>query len=80
MSACIYAVISRAYEDNLRPAILAATSAAWVVPSLIGPAVVGIVAETWSWRWAFFGLLPDLRVIAPLTLPTYLQAYRPEAD
>jgi MFS family permease len=78
MSACIYAVISRAYDDNLRPAILAATSAAWVVPSLIGPAVVGFVAETWSWRWAFFGLLPILVVIAPLTLPTYLKI-RPEA-
>ncbi len=73
MSACIYAVISRAYEDALRPSILAATSAAWVVPSLIGPAVVGFVAETWSWRWAFFGLLPIILVIAPLTLPTYLR-------
>lgn len=71
ISACVYAVISSAYEDRLRPAILAATSAAWVVPSLIGPAIAGFVAEQWAWRWAFFGLIPILAVIAPLTLPSY---------
>jgi len=71
ISSCVYAVLSTAYEDRLRPAILAATSAAWVVPSLIGPAIAGFVAEQWSWRWAFFGLVPILLVVAPLTLPAY---------
>ena len=71
MAACIYAVIASAYEDRLRPPILAATSAAWVVPSMIGPAIAGFVAETWSWRWAFFGLLPILPVVILLTLPAY---------
>jgi len=71
ISSCVYAVISSAYEDRLRPSILAATSAAWVVPSLIGPAIAGFVAEQWSWRWAFVGLVPILVMIAPLTLPSY---------
>ena len=71
IAACVYSVVSNAYEDKLRPAILAATSAAWVVPSLIGPAIAGFVAEQWSWRWTFFGLVPMLIVIAPLTLPSY---------
>lgn len=71
IASCVYAVVSSAYEDKLRPAILAATSAAWVVPSLIGPAIAGFVAEQWSWRWAFFGLIPILLAIAPLTLPSY---------
>lgn len=71
ISSCVYAVISNAYEDRLRPSILAATSAAWVVPSLIGPAIAGFVAEQWSWRWAFVGLVPILVAIAPLTLPSY---------
>jgi MFS family permease len=71
IASCVYAVVSTAYEDRLRPAILAATSAAWIVPSLIGPGIAGFVAEQWSWRWAFFGLIPILMVIAPLTLPSY---------
>jgi len=71
LSACVYAVISGAYTDRLRPAILAATSAAWVVPSIVGPAITGFVAEHWSWRWAFFGLLPIVAVVVPLTWPAY---------
>src|SRR5680860_261550 len=71
IASCVYAVVSSAYEDRLRPSILAATSAAWVVPSLIGPAIAGFIAEQSSWRWVFFGLLPILFVIAPLTLPSY---------
>jgi MFS family permease len=80
IAACVYAVISRAYEDRLRPSILAATSAAWVVPSLIGPAIAGFVAEQWSWRWAFFGLIPILLVIAPLTLPAYAKIAPPHSS
>lgn len=71
MFSCIYAVISVAYEDHLRPAILAGVSSAFIVPSLIGPTIVGYVAETFSWRYVFFGFLPVLVVIAPLTLPAY---------
>ncbi|MDQ3655550.1 MAG: MFS transporter [Chloroflexota bacterium] len=71
MFSCVYAVVSSAYEDRLRPTMLAAMSSAWIVPSLIGPAIAGFVAEELSWRLAFFGLVPLLAIVAPLTIPTY---------
>lgn len=76
MFSCIYAVIGVAYEDRLRPAILAAVSSAFIVPSLIGPTIAGFIAEQYSWRYVFFGFLPVLALIAPLTLPAYRRVRR----
>lgn len=76
ITSCTYAVVATAYEDKLRPSMLAAMSSAWIVPSLIGPAIAGFVAEQFSWRWAFFGLMPIVMVIWPLTLPTYRKIVR----
>lgn len=69
--ATVYAIISGAYEDRLRPSMLAAISSAWVIPSLIGPVIAGFIADHYSWRYVFWGLLPILAIIAPLTLPSY---------
>lgn len=69
--AAVYAVIALAYHDRLRPAMMAATSSAWIVPSLIGPAIAGYIAEQYSWRLVFYALIPVLMVVAPLTLPAY---------
>ena len=81
LSSCVYAVVAAAYVDRLRPAMLAALASAWIVPSLIGPAIAGFVAETFTWRLAFFGLIPILMFVAPLTLPTFrkIPASRPDA-
>jgi MFS family permease len=67
----INAAIGQAYPDRLRPRVLALMSACWVIPSLIGPPLAGLVAEWWSWRAVFFGLaaltvLPTLVVAAVL--------------
>ncbi len=76
MFSCIYAVIGEAYEDRLRPTILAAVSSAFIVPSLIGPTIAGFIAEQYSWRYVFFGFLPVLAIVAPLTLPAYRRLTR----
>jgi MFS family permease len=67
----IYAIINMLYEDRLRPAVLATVSAAYVLPSLIGPAIAGFLAETFDWRVVFIGLLPLILVVAVLVLPRY---------
>lgn len=54
----MYVVIARVYPEELRSRVFAALSAAWVLPSLIGPAVGGAVAEHVGWRWVFLGLIP----------------------
>ncbi|MEU7023247.1 MFS transporter [Streptomyces sp. NPDC046203] len=62
----LYVVISRAYEEHLRPAMIAAFAAGWVVPSVVGPLASGTITEQLGWRWVFIGI-PAL-VVFPLAL------------
>jgi MFS family permease len=65
----IYVVIGHAYPERLRPPLFAATSSAWVVPSLVGPPVAGALAQHASWRWVFLGLVPFVVVAGLLLVP-----------
>ncbi|MER7663008.1 MFS transporter [Streptomyces sp. NPDC096193] len=62
----LYVVIGRAYSERLRPAIMAAFAASWVIPSVVGPLASGTVTEHLGWRWVFVGI-PAL-VVFPLAL------------
>ncbi|WP_285526413.1 MFS transporter [Streptomyces lavendulae] len=62
----LYVVVSRAYEERLRPPIMAAFAASWVVPSIVGPLAAGTVTEHLGWRWVFLGI-PAL-VVVPLVV------------
>jgi MFS family permease len=64
-----YASASRAYPQAMYGRMLALMSAAWVLPSLAGPAVSGLIADHASWRYVFVLLLPFLPVAIALTLP-----------
>ncbi|WFB09241.1 MFS transporter [Streptomyces sp. LX-29] len=72
----LYVVVGRAYPERLRPAVLAAFSAAWVLPVIVGPLAAGTVTEQLSWRWVFLAIpvlvllplcvmLPALRALPP---------------
>ncbi len=52
----IYVVVARAYDESVRPRVFAVMSSAWVLPSIIGPAVAGFVADRFSWRWVFLAV------------------------
>ncbi|MFH9243314.1 MFS transporter [Streptomyces anulatus] len=63
--------IGQSYPEYLRPRMLAMMSASWIIPSLVGPPVAGVVAEAWSWRAVFYGLavltaLPAVALVAVL--------------
>ncbi|WP_051865528.1 MFS transporter [Streptomyces griseus] len=62
----LYVVVGRAYPETLRPAIMAAFAACWVVPSVVGPLVSGVVTEQLGWRWVFVGI--PVLVVFPLLL------------
>ena len=62
----LYVVVGRAYPEQLRPSIMAAFAASWVIPSVVGPLASGAVTEQLGWRWVFLGI-PAL-VVLPLAL------------
>ncbi|SEL66005.1 Predicted arabinose efflux permease, MFS family [Pseudoxanthomonas sp. GM95] len=77
LSVALYVLVGRQYPEALRPRIFAAFSAGWVVPSLVGPALSGLVVEHLGWRWVFLAV-PVLAApaawllrpaLASLTLP-----------
>lgn len=56
INVCLYVVVARIYPPAMHPKIFGAFAAAWVLPSLIGPPVAGVVADTISWHWVFLGV------------------------
>ncbi|WP_309052558.1 MFS transporter [Streptomyces sp.] len=62
----LYVIVSRAYAEHLRPAIMAAFAASWVVPSVVGPLASGTITEHLGWRWVFVGI--PVLVVFPLAL------------
>ncbi|HZC69759.1 MAG TPA: MFS transporter [Jatrophihabitans sp.] len=65
----MYVVIGAAYPERVRPRVFAATSSAWVVPSLVGPVVSGALAQHATWRWVFLGLVPFVLIGGVLLVP-----------
>lgn len=62
----LYVVVGRAYPERLRPSVFAAFSAAWVLPSIVGPLVAGAVTQHIGWRWVFLAV-PAL-ILLPLAV------------
>ncbi|MFD2355094.1 MFS transporter [Nonomuraea ferruginea] len=66
----LYVMIARVYPQDVRPRVFAALSAAWVLPSMIGPSVAGFVAEHLGWRWVFYGIIPLVVPALLMLLPS----------
>ena len=64
----LYVVVARVYPARLHGRVFAAFSAAWVIPSIVGPFLAGFVAEQLHWRWVFLG-------VAVLTLVAFTVVY-----
>ena len=69
MTVALYVVVARLYPAALMPRIFASFAAAWVVPSLIGPFVAGLVAQLWSWHWVFLGVVGLVVVATAMLTP-----------
>ena len=71
IAVAVNTAIAQAYPERLRARALALMSTCWIIPSLAGPPLAGLVAAWWSWRAVFFGLaalnlLPALAVVVLL--------------
>jgi MFS family permease len=59
----LYVIVAGIYPERLRPRIFGLISAAWVVPSVLGPPIAGWLATEVTWR-AVFLLVPPFVVLA----------------
>ena len=66
----LYVIVARVYPEESRPKIFAAMAGAWVVPSLVGPSIGGLVAQHLGWRWVFLGIVPLVVPAALALAPT----------
>lgn len=69
LTVALYVIVGRAYPASLQPRIFAGFAAAWVVPSLVGPFVAGVIADSFGWQWVFLGVVglvvPALAMVVP---------------
>jgi MFS family permease len=72
----VYVLIGETYPEHLRPKVFIATSSAWLVPSLVGPLVSGMLTQHASWRWVFLGLVPFVLVGCVLLVPVVRNLHR----
>jgi MFS family permease len=65
----VYVAVSEGYPPEKHPQVFARLSAAWVLPSIIGPAIAGWVAaaQSWTWRLVFLAV-PPMAVVAWLVM------------
>ncbi|KRE54640.1 MFS transporter [Phycicoccus sp. Soil748] len=81
MDVSLTVLLARALPEALRAKVFAAFAAAWVLPSLLGPPIAGVLAEVWSWRAVFavgvallvpawLLLRPSMRAAATTAAPT----------
>jgi MFS family permease len=76
----LYVVVGRAFPPGLRPRVFSAIASGWILPSLVGPPVAGLLADHVSWRWVFLGVLPLLLGAALLVGPHLRGLDRPVDD
>ena len=69
----LYVIVARVYPEALRARVFAGFAAAWVIPSIVGPALAGIVAQAVSWHWVFLGVIGLMLPAAAMMLPPILR-------
>ncbi|RIJ70606.1 MFS transporter [Nakamurella silvestris] len=69
----LYVLVARVYPATLHPKIFGYFAAAWAIPSLVGPALAGFVAEVASWHWVFLGVVGLVPIAVALVVPAVRQ-------
>jgi MFS family permease len=69
LTVCLYVLVGLVFPEVLRPAVFTSFAAAWILPTLFGPALAAWVAHTVGWRWVFLGVVAMVGAAAALVSP-----------
>jgi MFS family permease len=80
LDVALMVLVARALPAVLRPRMFSLFAAMWILPSVVGPVLTGLVTEHAGWRWVFLGALlllvpswlclrPALRMLANAEKP-----------
>lgn len=69
ITVCLYVLVAMVFPPVLQSAVFATFAAAWVLPSLFGPALAALVADLLGWRWVFIGVVALVAVAVGLVAP-----------
>lgn len=64
-----FSTVAKAFPEEHRSRMLALFSTMWAVPAVVGPTLGAFIAQTFSWRWAFYIFIPLVALSAALVIP-----------
>jgi MFS family permease len=76
MNVAIFVCVAQAYSPIQRPKMFTYISAAWVLPSFIGPPASAWLTNHLSWHWVFFAVIPLVIFGGAMALPSLLRMIR----
>lgn len=77
ITVALYVIVARVYPEALRARVFAGFAAAWIIPSLIGPVIAGVLAETVGWRWVFLGVVVLVLLALLIVVPAMRDVHGP---
>jgi MFS family permease len=80
LTVALYVIVARVYPPVLHARIFAGFAAAWVIPSLIGPLIAGLLAESVGWRWVFLGVVVLVAFAMIMVVPAMRGVHSPDAS
>jgi MFS family permease len=69
VTVALYVLIAKVFPAPLHLRIFGAFASAWVLPSLVGPFVAGLVADALGWHWVFLGVVALVAVAVAMIVP-----------
>jgi len=76
MNVAIFVCVAQTYSPKQRPKMFTYISAAWVLPSFIGPPVSAWLTNRLSWHWVFFAVIPLVIFGGAMAWPSLRQMIR----
>ena len=77
MNLAVMVLVARVFDARERAHLLTGFSAAWTLPSFIGPQVAAWLTAALSWHWVFWSVLPLLAIAGVLIVGPLRSAHLP---